>query len=256
MRVLLCTQITQSLFLLAASQSAIATTPVPCAPLIDYVEPMYQNNLDIFLGGGEISDDVPVFFDIPRMEIPAISPQIKLCIEDLPIPTSVGESECNDWNKCWLVIGRHTGPNAKSEDTKNCASSDDYRGTSPCYACTCSGSYFGSGSVPSDEPLISGCGLSSQQAWGVSCPDVNNGRMTSMNTYSNFSTVQINICDGSGDVCEICQGGGYQPQFRVGLQWISESEQCFDEPPFTNNGYSTKQVMLMQAVLMLATGYL
>ena len=81
------------LLLVAASQTS---PPVPCAPLIDYLEPHSRRNLDIFLGGGAIPDDGPIFFDIPSLQLllPAfpISPQVKLCIENITIPTSVGGS--------------------------------------------------------------------------------------------------------------------------------------------------------------------
>ena len=77
------------LLLVAASQTS---PPVPCAPLIDYIEPHSRRNLDIYLGGGAILDDVPIFFDLPSLQISAISPQVKLCIENITIPTSVGGS--------------------------------------------------------------------------------------------------------------------------------------------------------------------
>ena len=79
------------LLLVAASQTS---PPVPCVPLIDYIEPHSRRNLDIFLGGGAIPDDGPIFFDIPSLQLPAfpISPQVKLCIENITIPTSVGGS--------------------------------------------------------------------------------------------------------------------------------------------------------------------
>ena len=81
------------LLLVAASQTS---PPVPCASLIDYLEPHSRRNLDIFLGGGAIPDDGPIFFDIPTssLQLPAfpISPQVKLCIENITIPTSVGGS--------------------------------------------------------------------------------------------------------------------------------------------------------------------
>ena len=81
------------LLLVAASQQ-MSSLSVPCAPLIDYIEPDSRRNLEIFLGGGAISDDVPIFFDIPSLQIPAFStsPQVKLCIENITMPTSVGGS--------------------------------------------------------------------------------------------------------------------------------------------------------------------
>lgn len=234
--------ITAHFLLLASSQSE--PSPVPCIPLSAFIEPGSQDNLDIFIGGGEVPGDVPVFFDIPRTEISASSPQVKLCIEDVPIPTSVGGRECDGVDTCWLVIGRHTGANPTSEDVRYCKSSDPYRGTTPCYACTCSGATFGSGSVPDDRTLSYGCGLSAQNSWGTSCPDVYNGRLNLTHpydgtnpSYSNYSTVQINICGGIEDNCNVCRGGGYQPGFRVGLQWANNAEQCFADSPFSG-GYA------------------
>ena len=82
--------------LLVAAASQTPSPSVPCAPLIDYIEPHSRRNLDIFLGGGAIPDDGPIFFDIPTssLQLPAfpISPQVKLCIENITIPTSVGGS--------------------------------------------------------------------------------------------------------------------------------------------------------------------
>ena len=224
-----------------AAQADDAPAPVPCAPLADYVDPKYQENFDIFMAGGDVPPDLPVFLTVPRTEISRPNPRVKLCIEDLPIPTSIGDVPCDEWQKCWLMIGRHTGSNLNLEDVQYCKSSNAYRGTAPCYACTCSGSDFGTGSVPPDRGLTDGCGLSSQKYWGTSCPDVMNRRSSYNATvgaqmYSNYSTVQIKICGGIADDCDICRGGGYQPEFRVGLQWSNRMEQCFENNPFASGG--------------------
>ena len=68
--------------------------PVPCNPLSNYIEPNLKDNPDIFLGDGDVANNVPVLFSIPRIQISAANPQVKLCIENLTIPTSVGESGC------------------------------------------------------------------------------------------------------------------------------------------------------------------
>ena len=82
--------------LLPVAASQTSSLSVPCVPLIDYIEPHSRRNLDIYLGGGAIPDDGPIFFDIPTssLQLPAfpISPQVKLCIENITIPTSVGGS--------------------------------------------------------------------------------------------------------------------------------------------------------------------
>ena len=221
----------------AAAQTETSPVPVPCAPLADYVDPRYQDNFGVFMAGGDIESDVPVMLTIPTTQISPPNPQVKLCIEDLPIPTSVGDVPCDEWNKCWLIIGRHTGSKLNPDDVQYCKSSDSYRGTAPCYQCTCSGSDFGTGSVPPDRTLTDACGLSSQNDWGTVCPDVMNGRYnTAIGAYSNSSTIQINICGGIEDDCNICQGGGFQPSFRVGLQWSNQMDQCFANNPFTSDG--------------------
>ena len=219
------------------AQADDAPASVPCAPLADYVDPKYQESFDIFMAGGDVPPNLPVFLTVPRISrFPT-----KLCIEDLPIPTSIGDVPCDDWQKCWLIMGTHTGSNLSPNDVRYCKSSNPYRGTAPCYACTCTGSDFGTGSVPPDRILSGGCGLSSQNSWGTSCPDVGNGRRyynvtTGAEEYSNYSTVQINICGGNADYCDICRGGGYLPEFRVGLQWSNRMEQCFENNPFASGG--------------------
>lgn len=229
---------------------------VSCTTLIDHVDPESQKNLDVFLGGGHITSDVPVYFQIPRWPVLA-GEQVKFCIEDIPIPISVGDSACDDWNKCWLIIGSKAGTKPDPDDVKYCENSNDsYRGTTPCYECTCKGSYFGSGFVESNRTLTSGCGLSAQEKWGVSCPDVHNGRMVLPHTgdvgsYSNFSTAQINICSGVADDCSVCNHGGYHPQFQVGLQWASNVNQCFYEPPFTSAGIAFKTTRKFLALATL-----
>mmetsp|Transcript_16781 Transcript_16781/g.48196 ORF Transcript_16781/g.48196 Transcript_16781/m.48196 type:complete len:267 (+) Transcript_16781:59-859(+) len=239
-----------------AAQTEDSPVPVPCAPLADYVDPKYQENLEIFMLGGDVSPDLPVFFKVPRTEISRPNPQVKLCIQDLPIPTSVGEVPCDDWNRCWLNIGRHTGSNLNPDDVQYCKSSDAYRGTAPCYACTCSGSNFGMGSAPPDRSLTDGCGLSSQKFWGTGCDDVMNARYNAdASDYSNYSTVQINICGGIEDNCNICRGGGFQPGFRVGLQWSNRMEQCFENYPFASSGSvpTLRHVLTFSAVAAIVS---
>ena len=242
----------------AASQSP----PVPCTPLSNYIEPNSQDNLDIFLGGGAVADNVPVFFSIPRMQISATNPQVKLCIEDLTIPTSVGESVCDGFNKCWLIVGQHVGENLNHEDTQHCKSSDPVTGTAKCYGCLCGGTAFSNSSAsPYLGSLIDSCGPSYEKKWGISCPDVNNGRGIppydgTASSYSNTSIVQINLCPDSFNSCSVCRGGGYHPQFRVGLQWLSTSEQCFIEPSFTSGGISMSTGLNVMGMVVISTVFL
>eukprot|EP00567_Pseudictyota_dubia_P014012 CAMPEP_0197434320 /NCGR_PEP_ID=MMETSP1175-20131217/2071_1 /TAXON_ID=1003142 /ORGANISM="Triceratium dubium, Strain CCMP147" /LENGTH=255 /DNA_ID=CAMNT_0042962997 /DNA_START=210 /DNA_END=977 /DNA_ORIENTATION=- len=221
--------------------------PVSCDSLVNYVNAGSQENLETFLGGGDIPADVPVFLTIPRTEIDAPNSQYKLCLEDILIPTSVGGNECNETSQCWLAIGIHTGNNLDPEDIQYCKSSDPYTGAGPCFNCVCQGSDMGAGSVPPNRTLSDGCGVSAQDDWGVSCTDAMNGRMNdaSKMTLSNYSTVQVNICPETGDDCGVCEGGGYQAQFLVGLTWINNVEQCFKA--FPSSG-TTKTVVWLTAM--------
>jgi len=241
------------LFLPFLSNAQAPSPSVPCTPLTSYLAPDSEDELERFLGGGDVPNDVPVFFDIPRMEISFASPQIKFCIGDIPIPKSVGGTACNEWNKCWLVIGTHTEKNLNPDDIEYCESSDKYRGTAPCYECVCSGAELSTGSVADNVTVTDACGLSSQDRWGAVCPDVQNGRMvfpydgSYPDSYSNYTTVQINICGGISDLCSICRSGGHHPQFQVGLQWTKVAEQCFEEPPF-NAGYASTMIWSIKAL--------
>ena len=242
----------------AAAQTEDPPVPVPCAPLADYVDPNYRDNFEMFMAGGDVPSDVPVMFTVPRAAISPPNPQVKLCIEDLPIPASVGGVSCEapDCQNCWLIIGRHTGSNLNPDDVQYCKSSDSYRGTAPCYQCTCSGSDFGTGSVPPDRTLTDACGLNSQNNWGTTCPDVMNGRYNvTIGGYSNSSTIQINICGGIEDDCSICQGGGYQPSFRVGLQWSNRMDQCFANNPFTSDGLTVNSHNVLAFMISVSAAF-
>jgi hypothetical protein len=193
---------------------------------------------------GDIDSVSVVYFNIPRIQVSPPNPQVQLCIEDLPIPSSVGGRQCGGgeaqgWNNCWLVVATHVGSNLNPEDTQHCESEDENRGTAPCYECLCKGSYFGAGSVPDgsyvSDTLIDSCGPSSPHRWGVGCDDVQNARgIQSFDrvSLSNHSTVQINICSETTDGCSVCQGGGYHPAFDVGLQWVNNVEQCSSQPKY------------------------
>lgn len=231
--------------LLSVQLTSASSETIPCIPLKNNVDPKFETNLDVFQSGGDIDSDIVVYFNIPRVQISPPYPQVQLCIEDLPIPSSVGGRQCDGgdalgWNNCWLVVATHVGSNLNPEDTQHCQSEDEYRGASPCYACLCDGSYFGAGYVPDgsyvSDTLVDGCGPSSAHHWGVSCPDVQNGRQVlpfdgGMN-LSNHSTVQINICPETSDDCSVCQGGGYHPAFEVGLQWVNDVAQCRGDPKY------------------------
>lgn len=233
-----------ALSLLSVQPTSASSEASPCIPLKDYVDPDFETNLDIFQSGGDIDSVSVVYFNIPRMQMSPPYLRAKLCIEDLPIPSSVGGRQCDGgeaqgWNNCWLIVATREGSNVNPDDTQHCESEDKNSGTASCYECLCEGSYFGAGSVPGgsqvSDTMVDSCGPRSPERWGASCDDVQNARRIPASdrvNLSNHSTVQINICPEASDGCSVCQGGGYHPAFDVGLQWSNDVEQCSGEPKY------------------------
>merc|ERR1712194_66305 len=202
---------------------------------------------------GDIDSVRVVYFNIPRMQMSPPYLRAKLCIEDLPIPSSVGGRQCDGgeaqgWNNCWLIVATREGSNVNPDDTQHCESEDKNSGTGSCYKCLCKGSYFGAGSVPGgsqvSDTLVDSCGPRSPERWGASCDDVQNARRIPASdrvNLSNHSTVQINICPEASDGCSVCQGSGYHPAFEVGLSgrmmWSSVRASLSTELPLALGMY-------------------
>jgi len=196
-------------------------------------------NLDNFVAGGDIVQDSPVFFDIPRWDMSSSLPQI-LCLENIPIPHSVrgvfclGSANADDtasaeyWGNCWLAVGTHA---AADDKTEACSDQGESGDLGSCFDCVCTGTDFGTGQP--NRTVINSCGIGHGDKWSVSCPDVQNGRgFKSIGGPSNVSSVQISICPESSNNCDdVCNIGGSQAPFRVGLQWVTDvTEQCFRSP--------------------------
>jgi len=183
----------QSHFFASAQQQEDAAN---CIDISSFAEK--PEDLATFIKGGN-QTNLEVFFDIPRMETP-----YTLCLEDVLIPDTVGDTECVNVDDCYIVIGRRT---IKDSETNTCASSD--RGIASCYGCSCDGFSFGFGST--NQTLVSGCG-NSRPGWATSCPDFTNGRGA-----SDVMTVQINACPPRSTYCNECALGATQAPLRVSV---------------------------------------
>lgn len=179
------------------------------ANLLDYTERTSEENLKILLGGGDMPDDAPVYFDVPTQQIDN-GEALALCVENLTIPQTVGGNVCNSTQRCWLAVGYHAASGEEANE----------------YECLCSGADLGTGAA--NDVIADGCGLSQADKWGVSCPDVMNGRGDSKE-----ATVQITVCSPMADGCNVCSGGD-QPPYRVGLRWLSNQDECSE--PFGGSG--------------------
>lgn len=232
------------LVLLALDQ--MLSQSVECTSLANYLNADSRDEFKIFMGGGVVPAHAPVFFDIPRMSIldtPGM--QVKLCLEDIPIPESVGANNCSEWNSCWLVVGKQAGADLDPEDVKSCESRYEKSQTTSCYQCVCSGYEFSYGrSEQGNSTLDYACGIDHKPgSWSAVCPNVPNTQFPFADNHSYSETqpshamVQINVCGQiAGEYSYSCQTctDGYHPQFQVGLQWITTSEQCFDDLPFSD----------------------
>ena len=179
------------------------------------LEPYATNpgDLSILKGGDQVPDDAPVFFHVPAQ---FISEEIVYCLENVTIPTFVGGNNCKDSQKCWLAVGIHAAESNIPSATESCVNSDG--DTSGCYDCICQGSSMRTGLVEDTGPNFDGCGLSTDTRWGVTCGDVTNERydwVGNERVASNFSHVQVPICEENRkSYCNFCQGG-FHPAFQV-----------------------------------------
>lgn len=190
-------------------------------------------NLDNFVAGGDIVQDSPVFFDIPRWDMSSGLPQT-LCLENIPIPRSVRGVFClgsanvdtvpaEYWGNCWLAVGKHA---AADDKTEACIDQGESSDLGSCFNCLCAGSDFGT--VQPNRTVVNSCGIGDGDKWSVSCPDVQNGRgFKSIGGPSNVSSVQISICPESINFCEhVCSIGGSQAPFRVRTSHVSNLIEC------------------------------
>ena len=180
-----------------------------CPDLAPYVEESSQTALEVFrVGGQQVAVPDPVFFLIPETLAP-----YSLCL-NLTVPEAIGDVTCDNWSKCWMVVGIH----ADSSD----ATKQDYN-------CACHGTTFNPDTFL--PPSTDACGLANINNWGVTCPDVVNGRGVH-NLNITEGVVSILTCPPLADSCNICGlNAGPQKQFRVGMQWITNvEEQCFNSP--------------------------
>jgi len=187
-----------------------------------------MSDLAILTGGGAVSNNVPVFFDIPSQ---VVAGEVKYCLENVTIPTKVGGNDCTEAQNCWMSVGLHAVTDYTTDPavTEVCqSSSSDSAG---CFDCACRGMSMSTGVEP--NTLATYCGLHTDTDWGVTCGDTTNGRLSwgeQEQMASLFSTVHVSICSEANSDCGLCQGG-IHPSFRIGVQWISDlQEQCFDHP--------------------------
>ena len=181
-------------------------------------------SLSVLKGGGDIPNDVAVYFDFPAGFGPTI-----FCLEDILIPNTVGGRDCNEYDACQMAVGKRVHPDDVKKHNEELYSLSDYQ-------CLCNGF-----SVRPDDPKIigtavSGCGISNAENWANSCSDVplptrNYYDKNGTEVVSNTSTAYVSLCPPNNDRCGVCSGGGVMPRFVAGIQWVSNiREQCFDDP--------------------------
>ena len=199
---------TAQLLIFGLAASVIPNVLGNCIDLTPFAS--NPEDLSILTGGGAIPEYAPVFFDIPAQ---FMTGEARYCLENITIPESVGINDCSDPQECWLAVGRLANKDTDPRSTESCINSEDE--IQGCYSCTCSGSSMDSGIATRLE--YDGCGLSSDERWGISCGDVTNGRLAlGEDGYvpSNFSHVQVPVCPEGFDYCNGCQGGMH-PSFTV-----------------------------------------
>jgi len=230
----------------AAAEDFVGDVPVQAKDTDGCIDPtpyaINPENLSILKGGGNVPDDVAVYFDFP----PTISthvigdsgPKI-FCLEDIQIPKSVGGKDCVDHDACQMAVGIRVSP---GDDQKGGGAllSDDY-------GCICTG-FSVHPDDPFDDTYTSGCGLADEERWGVTCSG--DTAMTEQRYYydsngtrvvSNSSTAYISLCPPNNDLCGVCgsgRGRREMPRFLAGVQWVSNVKNgCFDDPFGTFRDY-------------------
>jgi len=191
-----------------------------CIDITPYV--VNPENLSILKGGGNVPNDVAVYFDLPATVLTRDGPTI-FCLEDILIPDTVGGKDCAEWDACQMAVGKRVHP----DDVEGSSLSD--------YECLCGG-FRADPDDPFDNTFVSGCGLANTERWGVSCNDF----PTAVRTYSDGngtrvvsdkSSAYFSLCPPNDDLCGICSGGREAPRFLAGVQWASNvGDRCFDDP--------------------------
>lgn len=186
------------LLLLCAFATKLSPSLASCVDLTTLITDETAGNLQQVTGGGNVSANVPLYFDVGRQQIDAVASETIFCLDDLKIPFMVGENVCADGSSCWLAVGM------KANDVN-------------AMDCVCSGLEWTDGG-PVEDTIINGCGLSSPDQWGTTCTDTENGRN---NPNEEYATVHITVCpaiSGLSD-CPVCSGG-ILPAFQVAVQWL------------------------------------
>lgn len=182
--------------LAALSVAQLSAADTSCTGnLQDFVE--NSDALSQFVAGGN-QTGAPIFFDIPRTQTP-----YKLCLENILLPTFIGDTACPFGvpDACYIMIGKHAEPNSQTANS-DCASGDNLV---PCYSCSCTGSVIPP--VNSSEIPVNSCGISNTDDWATSCPSVSNLRENSTTTMS----LEISSCPTGFQDCNYCAGGSQEP---------------------------------------------
>jgi hypothetical protein len=191
-----------------------------CLDLTPFITDATADNLKIVLAGGNLSSNLPLYFDVGRQQVSPNTP-LTFCLNGLRIPTMVGSTLCNTLStqQCFLAVGTKANDDGGS-DLDYCASSDG--DIAPCYSCLCQGLDWTTSASGADNETISDvCGFGSQTEWGTTCLETDNGR----NDNDSFATVHITACPNISGVndCTVCGSGGILPAFQVVVQWLSEN---------------------------------
>lgn len=193
-----------------------------CVDLTPFLTDSTAGNMEQVAGGGNVSDNVPLYFDIGRQQIENETP-LTFCLNGLKIPTMVGENTCDEGQSCWLAVGyKANDVNGDGLNLDYCESEE--RGIAPCYECLCGGLDWNDGGSTNDEIIIGYvCGLSWPDKWGVSCTDTENSRG---NPEDNpFASIYITVCPANFSEisgCTYCSGGTL-PAFQVAVQWLPKN---------------------------------
>lgn len=197
-----------------------------CVDLAPYAND--ESKLAAFLAGGDLESPVPVYFDMP-----AVAGTTYFCLDHIPIPDSVDGVNCSDptLDNCFLATG-----------LRNDLERND---------CTCSGTSFAAGDYSRDA-LRNSCGFGNNR-WGMSCPDVMNGRRSIVNdtlVLSDSAVFRVAVCPERADRCNECFGES--KPFQVGIMWITNVQtQCLGDTPFRSGAVNLVGASLGLVLIVL-----